>query len=162
EGLPVIAIGKPSFEFDQQGGGSGFSLQISGDSTARLNEIGSDLVRMLSSVAGLEDVRSDAESGGREARISIDRDRAAHAGLTTREIADAIAVAMRGQNLREFRGESSEVQVRLAFRESDKQSIEQLGGMPLYTAEGRRITLGSVASFEVGYSPDSIRRTDRQ
>ena len=31
ENLPVIAIGKPSFEFDQQGGGEGFSLQISGD-----------------------------------------------------------------------------------------------------------------------------------
>ena len=33
--LPVIAIGKPSFDFEQQGGGEGFSLQISGDSTAR-------------------------------------------------------------------------------------------------------------------------------
>ena len=83
-------------------------------------------------------------------------------GWTTRQIADAIAVAMRGQNLREFRGESGEVEVRLAFRESDKQSIDQLGGLPLYTGDGRRIRLGSVADFEMGFSPDSIRRTDRQ
>jgi HAE1 family hydrophobic/amphiphilic exporter-1 len=162
EGMPVIAIGKPSFEFDQQGGGSGFSLQISGDSTARLNELAVDIGRMLGSVPGLEDVRSDAESGEREVRVTVDRIRAAQAGLTTREIADAIAIAMRGQNLREFRGERGEVEVRLAFRESDKQSIEQLGGLPLYTTEGRRITLGSVADFQMGFSPDSIRRTDRQ
>jgi HAE1 family hydrophobic/amphiphilic exporter-1 len=37
ENMPIIAIGKPSFVFDQQGGGEGFSLQISGDSTAVLN-----------------------------------------------------------------------------------------------------------------------------
>src|SRR5690606_38523431 len=29
-------------------------------------------------------------------------------------------------------------------------------------AEGRRITLGSLASFDMGYSPDAIQRTDRQ
>jgi hydrophobic/amphiphilic exporter-1 (mainly G- bacteria), HAE1 family len=161
EGMPVIAIGKPSFEFDQQGGG-GFSLQISGDSTARLNDLAADISRTLAGVPGLEDVRSDAESGEREVRVTVDRIRAAQAGLTTREIADAIAIAMRGQNLREFRGERGEIEVRLAFRESDKQSIEQLGGLPLYTAEGRRITLGSVADFQMGFSPDSIRRTDRQ
>ncbi|HEX6261011.1 MAG TPA: efflux RND transporter permease subunit, partial [Woeseiaceae bacterium] len=160
--LPVIAIGKPNFEFDQQGGGSGFSLQISGDSTARLNELGADVSRMLATVEGLEDIRSDAEAGEREVRVSVDRIRAAQAGLTTKEIADAIAIAMRGQNLREFRGERGEVEVRLAFRENDKQSIDQLAGLPLYSADGRRITLGSVADFDMGYSPDSIRRTDRQ
>jgi HAE1 family hydrophobic/amphiphilic exporter-1 len=162
EKLPVIAIGKPSFQFDQQGGGEGFSLQVSGDSTSRLNELGADIVRLLSSIEGLEDIRSDADSGEREVRVSIDRIRAAQAGLTTKQIADAIAVAMRGQNLREFRGESGEVEVRLAFRESDKQSIDQLGGLPLYTADGRRIRLGSVADFEMGFSPDAIQRTDRQ
>src|SRR5690606_17372183 len=162
EGLPVIAIGKPSFQFDQQGGGEGFSVQISGDSTERLNELAADVARVLASVPGLTDIRSDAESGEREVRVTIDRERAAGVGLSTRAIADAIAIAMRGENLREFRGDQGEVQVRLAFRESDKQSIEQLYDLPLYTADGRRITLRSVASLEVGYSPDSIRRTDRQ
>ena len=160
--LPVIAIGKPSFQFEQQGGGDGFSLQISGDSTAILNEIGVNVARSLASVRGLEDVRSDADLGEREIRVNIDRVRAAASGLTAREIADAISIAMRGQNLREFRGELGEVAVRLAFRESDKQSIDQLADLPLYTADGRRITLGTVASFRIATSPATIQRTDRQ
>lgn len=160
--LPAIAIGDPSFKFDQQGGGDGFSLQISGDSTAILNEIGVDVVRLLSTVKGLQDVRSDAELGDREVQVSIDNARAAASGLTAREIAGAIAIAMRGQNLREFRGEMGEVDVRLAFRESDKQSIDQLTDLPLYTPDGRRITLGGVARFRVGTAPATIRRTDRQ
>lgn len=162
EGLPVIAIGKPSFEWEQQGGGEGFSVQIAGDSTERLNGLAADVIRVLSAIDGLVDIRSDAEAGEREVRVTVDRIRAAAAGLSSREIADAIAVAMRGENLREFRGEEGEVEVRLAFRESDKQSVDQLADLPLYTAEGRRITLGSVADFEIGYAPDSIRRTDRQ
>ena len=160
--LPTIAIGKPSFQFDQQGGGDGFSVQISGDSTEVLNRLGVEVARALESVEGLKDVRSDSESGDREVRVNIDRERAAAAGLTTGEIAQSVAIAMRGENLREFRDDAGEIEVRLAFREDDKQSVEQLAELPLYTSTGRRITLGSVASMHIAKSPDTIRRTDRQ
>jgi len=162
EDLPVIAIGKPSFKFDQQGGGEGFSIQISGDSTTVLNELGVDIARAISSVDGLKDVRSDAESGDKEVRVIIDRVRAAGAGLTSADIAMAVSIAMRGENLREFRGEYGEVSVRLAFRDNEKQTVEQLAGLPLYKPDGQRITLGSVANLHIGQSPATIRRTDRQ
>jgi HAE1 family hydrophobic/amphiphilic exporter-1 len=64
--------------------------------------------------------------------------------------------------MREFRGDLGEVAVRLAFRDSDKQSVEQLANLPLYAADGRRITLGTVANFHLGYAPDTIQRVDRQ
>ena len=112
--LPVLAIGKPSFEFDQQGGGDGFSVQVSGDSTSVLNELGEEIARALAGVEGLSDVRSDAEGGDKEVRVIIDRDRAAAAGLTTADIASNVAIAMRGENLREFRGANGEVAVRLS------------------------------------------------
>ena len=160
--LPTIAIGKPSFQFEQQGGGEGFSLQISGDSTLVLNELSIGIIRALSTVPGLKDVGSDAESGDLEVRVIIDRERAALVGMTAAGIAQSVSIAMRGEELREFRGDFGEVAVRLAFREDDKQSIDQLIEMPLYTPDGRRITLGSVASVHIGNSPDTIRRTDRQ
>jgi HAE1 family hydrophobic/amphiphilic exporter-1 len=162
EDMPTLAIGKPSFQFDQQGGGEGFSMQVSGDSTARLNEISANLERTMETVDGLKDIRTDAEAGEREVRVTVDRVRAAAAGLTVEEVANSIAIAMRGQYLREFRGDLGEVQVRLAFRSSDKQSIDQLANLPLYAADGQRITLGTVANFHLGYSPDTIRRVDRQ
>ena len=160
--MPTLAIGKPTFQFDQQGGGDGFAVQISGDSTELLNDIGIEVARALSSIEGLKDVRSDAESGESEIRITVDRDRAANVGLTASDVAQTIAIAMRGENLREFRGESGEIEVRLAFRENDKQSIEQLANLPLFTPDGDRINLGSVASLHVGRSPATIKRTDRQ
>ncbi len=160
--LPLIAIGSPSFDWEQQGGGEGFSLQISGDSTEVLNELGDEVVRVLASIDGLKDLRTDAESGDQEIRVLIDRERAAAQGLTAQDIAQMISIAMRGENLREFRGEFGEVAVRLAFRENDRQSVEQLNDLPLFTPDGRRIPLGSVSSLSIGRSPETIQRTDRQ
>ena len=162
EGLPQIAIGKPSFSFDQQGGGDGFTVQVSGDSTEVLNDLSVGIARSLESIEGLKDVRSDGQSGTKEVRVIIDRTRASNVGLSTAAIAQSVSVAMRGENMREFRDKTGEIAVRLAFRENDKQSIEQLANLPLYTPEGRRITLGTVASLHVSRSPDVIRRTDRQ
>ena len=160
--LPAIAIGKPNFDFEQQGGGEGFSLQLSGDSTKVLNTLGREVARLLSSVDGLKDVRTDAESGDKEVRVTIDRDRAAALGLTADTIARSISIAMRGESLREFRGESGEVEVRIAFRDDDQQSVEQLANLPLFTPAGERVILGSLATLHIGNAPDVIRRTDRQ
>ncbi len=161
-GLPTIAIGKPSFEFDQQGGGEGFSMQLMGDSTELLNALSLDVARALATIEGLEDIQSDAEAGEKEVRVIIDRDRAALVGMTAANIAQSISIAMRGENLREFRGETGEVAVRVTFRDNDRQSIEQLADLPLITPAGERISLGSVATLRVGRSPDTIRRIDRQ
>jgi len=160
--LPQIAIGKPSFSFDQQGGGDGFTLQLSGDSTEVLNDLSLEIARSLETVEGLKDVVSDRESGNKEIRVTIDRERAANVGLTAEVIAQSVSTAMRGESLREYRDDGGEIAVRMAFRKNDKQSIEELANLPLYTPEGGRITLGTVATLHVGRSPDSIRRTDRQ
>ena len=91
----------------------------------------------------------------------VDRERARQVGLNTEVIAGTVATAMRGTPLRKLRGPEGEVDVRLAFRDSDRQSIETLAQLPLYTASGQRITLGSVASFSVQNGPRRIERVDR-
>lgn len=162
EELPEIIIGKPSFEFNQQGGGEGFSLQLAGESTAELTRLSADVIQMLGSLEGLTDLRSTATAGDWEVRVKVDRQRALLAGLDSTSVAQAIAVAMRGNNLREFRGDDGEIEVRLAFRESDRQSLEDLRAVPLGIVANNPITLGTVADFELVRGPQNIRRIDRQ
>jgi HAE1 family hydrophobic/amphiphilic exporter-1 len=137
-------------------------VQIAGDSTTIQNELGKEVVRTLSSVEGLIDVRTDEETGEREVRVVIERDRAASAGLSASEIAQMIGIAMRGESLSEFRGPDGEVEVRMAFRETERQNVEQLGNLPIFNGDGERITLGSIARFEMANTAETIRRTDRQ
>ncbi|HSN72250.1 MAG TPA: efflux RND transporter permease subunit [Steroidobacteraceae bacterium] len=161
EEMPEIIIGRPSFQWDQQGGGEGFTLQISGDSTEQLAEVAEDLVRVLRSVEGLEGVRSDARAGEQEVQVIVDRERALLLGLSTEDVATAVAVAMRGDRLREYRATDREIRMRLAFRPSDRQSVEDLARLPLYAASGERVSLGSVATFRLQEGPRAIERMNR-
>ncbi len=160
EEMPEIIIGKPSFQFDQQAG-EGFSLQVSGDSTEQLAALSFELARQLRGIEGLESVRSEARDGEEEVQIIVDRQRAAQLGLTTQDVAASVAAAMRGDKLKEFRGADREVDMRLTFRESDRQNLEDLARLPLYLGTGERVTLSAVAGFRQVRGAREIRRVNR-
>ncbi len=163
KGLPEIIIGKPSFRFDQDEGGmgSGFSMHLTGESTEQLVELSRAVVQRLRDVPGFDSVRTTAKAGEQEVQIIVDRERAAHLGLAPQGIAQTVAIAMRGDKLKDFRADEREIQMRLAFRADDRQTIEDLAATPLYLPDGSRSTLGAVASFRIDQSERSIERVDR-
>jgi HAE1 family hydrophobic/amphiphilic exporter-1 len=163
EGLPEIVIGKPSFKWDDENGmgGQRFSVQLSGESSERLAGLSDEVARVMSSVKGLEAVRSEAREGDEEVQIVVDRQRGAALGITSSEVAQAVAAAMRGDRLREFRGTDRELTLRLAFRESDRQSIDNLAEFPIYLPNGTRVPLSAVADFRIAKGPRTIERVDR-
>ncbi|MFO1408666.1 MAG: efflux RND transporter permease subunit [Steroidobacteraceae bacterium] len=161
ENMPEIIIGKPNFRYDDSSGGSAFSLQLTGESTERLAVISQEVAHRLSSIPGLEAVRSEAGTGDQEVQVIVNRDRASQLGLTTQAIAMTVAGAMRGDKLPELRTTDREVKMRLAFRESDRQSVEDLARVPVMLPDGGRTELGAVAEFQVRPSDREIRRLDR-
>jgi HAE1 family hydrophobic/amphiphilic exporter-1 len=162
EGLPEIIIGKPSFQFEQGAAGSTtFTLQLAGESTERLATISHEVARRLSSVPGLEAVRSEAGTGDEEVQVIVNRDRAAQLGVTTQQVALTVTGAMRGDKLPELRATDREVTMRLAFRESDRQSVEDLAKVPIMLPDGSRTELGAVADFQVRPSDREIERVNR-
>jgi len=162
EGMPEIIIGKPSFQFDPgAAGATTFALQLAGESTERLATLSHEVARRLSSVQGLEAVRSEAGTGEEEVQVIVNRDRASQLGLTTEQIALTVAGAMRGDRLPELRTTDREVTMRLAFRESDRQSVDDLARMPVMLPDGSRTELGAVAEFVVRPSDREITRINR-
>lgn len=160
--MPEIIIGKPSFQWDNgAAGATSFSIQLSGDSTELLAEISRDVAHRLSSVPGLEAVRSEAGTGEQEVQVVVNRDRAAQLGLTTQQIALTVAGAMRGDKLPELRTSERELTMRLAFRASDRQSVDDLAKVPVMLPDGSRTDLGSVADFVVKPSDREIKRVNR-
>jgi hydrophobic/amphiphilic exporter-1 (mainly G- bacteria), HAE1 family len=160
--LPEIIIGKPGFDFDDDGvGGERFSVQLSGESTERLAVIAEDVARVLQSVDGLESVRSEAKEGDEEVQIVVDRARAAALGLDPRAVATAVSGALRGDKLREFRGDERDLTMRLAFRENDRQTVDDLARLPLFLPNGEQLTLGNVATLRLARGPRAIERTNR-
>ncbi|MEN7342755.1 MAG: efflux RND transporter permease subunit [Pseudomonadota bacterium] len=164
--LPEIAVGQPAFERQNTGGGEGFSVVLSGESTDRLVGLMSDMYALLQNVEGLRDFRSDLTAGPREVQIRLDRTKAARYGLTASAVGEAVGVALRGERLREFRSENGEVEMRLAFRDNDRQSVAQLGNLviPGISADGSRVAvpLYRIAELREERGSRNISRTNRR
>jgi HAE1 family hydrophobic/amphiphilic exporter-1 len=83
--MPEILIGEPSFQFDQQGPGKGFSLQLSGDSTERLYDLSFEVSRQLAAIPGLE---GRALRSAQRRRASADRGRPRPRGAAESDVRD--------------------------------------------------------------------------
>jgi HAE1 family hydrophobic/amphiphilic exporter-1 len=163
EGLPKLAIADPSFDHHGgMGGAEAIGVSLEGESSEVLYRLSVEVERLLSEMDGFKDARSEADRGGEEVHIVVDRTRAAQAGVSSELIARAVSGAVRGQNLRRLKGEDGEIDVRLALQESDRESIENLRNLPLLNTAGQRVKLASVADFEVARGPQQVHRTNRK
>ncbi len=162
DGLPKIAIGQPAFGFDRIGGGDKLNITLTGSSSEVLRELADDAVRILSSVEGLTGVVSAASAGDQEVQVRVDRERANRLGFSTQEVARAVSIAIRGVELREFKGEEGEIPVRLQFREEDRRAISDLRDIKLRNSQSVAIPLVSMVDFTQGTGPTKIQRLDRR
>ncbi len=162
EELPIITIGQPSLERRRFGSGDeSVSINLVGKSSELLAQLSIDVAKHLQRMPGLENVRSSAESGDDEVHVVINRERARHYGLSTRQIAQTLSTAMRGLNLPRLRDEQGEIDVRLRFKPDDERTMMDLRNLPV-SYEGRNpITLASVADFQIRKGPRNIHREDR-
>lgn len=160
--MPKLAIGAPGFGENRVGTDQGTRVQLLGDSTAVLAPLSKQVARILESVDGVATARSEVSAGQSEVEVTIDRDQALRHGLDTQRIASAISTALRGRNLRPFRRDTGELTTRIAFASTDSQTLEQLKGLMLYSSDGKRVRLDSVADFHVAPGPAEIVREDRK
>lgn len=162
ENWPVIARGK--LQFGWGGGGSGgVRVNLYGNSTDELIRIADNLVPTLAKIDGLEDVKSDVAGEQKELQIKIDRVLTHRLGLSTNDVANAISLALRGNNLRSFRhNEYGEIDIMVNFEIELSKSVEALKKLPIMRTGEQVFTLDSLADITITRGLDDIRRIDRQ
>jgi hydrophobic/amphiphilic exporter-1 (mainly G- bacteria), HAE1 family len=159
--LPKIAIGEPSFDQNRQGANEKLSVQVFGESSERLREVALEVERILRGADGLTDVRLKASAEDWEVRVRVDRDKARLYGLSSQEVAEVVAGAMRGVPLRPYRTSTGEVELLLQFRLQDRLDLDALRALPVITPTGERVALTALAELSIGDVPGMIRREDR-
>jgi HAE1 family hydrophobic/amphiphilic exporter-1 len=92
----------------------------------------------------------------------VDREKANQLGFSTQQVAEAVAIAIRGVDLREFKAEEGEIPVRLQLREADRESLTDLRDIKLRNAAGEAVPLTSLVRLSETSGPAEIRRIDRQ
>ncbi|HRQ63346.1 MAG TPA: efflux RND transporter permease subunit [Xanthomonadaceae bacterium] len=162
EGLPKIAVGEVGFRQMRMGASEGLVVSIIGDSTSTLAELERPVMEALNSVPGLRDVRSELGRGAGEMRVRVDRDRAAQYGFSAEEVGRYVGIALRGLQLREYRGAEGEVPMWVRFQDSDRQSTASLGDFKIQNSAGEQIPLLALVDIDSVPGPRSIQRQQRQ
>jgi len=161
EELPDVAIGKPSFEFERSGS-EGVSVALVGTSSEQLRAQAREVIRILERVDGLNGVRLPETPNERELQVRVNRDRARLLGFDSARVANTVATALRGVNLREFQGDDGDVPVILRFRDADTQTPESLSGLLLTNEAGQQVPITAMVDLVENPGPTQIRRIDRE
>lgn len=167
-GLPVIPgvdleVGdRDSWRF--QGGRDRrmVSVALHGEDPEFLEELAIDLEDRLRPLEDVEEVWGPTLRGERELRIEVDADAARMLGVSPRQVADTVAFAFRGRNLRRLQGEDGELEMLIGLPEAAQPGLDALADLPIPRADGEAVPLSSVARITQARTPNEIEREDRQ
>jgi HAE1 family hydrophobic/amphiphilic exporter-1 len=160
--LPKIALGQPAFEFISRNSAEQVRVFVQGESMDVLEELAEQVEWRLGQIEGFADVRSEAEAGSDEIRLTVNHDRARNFGLTSSAVASMVSGAMRGQTIQRIRGEDSEIDVVLAFQDVNRQTIDDLKNLPISINDEQSVKLATLADFEERPGAGRIFRENRR
>ncbi|MBK9304369.1 MAG: efflux RND transporter permease subunit [bacterium] len=164
EHLPVQA-GVTYRYGDEEGQGTGaktFAVTLYGQETETLQELAREAKRLLATLDGVGDLRSDAESGSQEILVDVDGEAAARYGVSARDVAQVMGLTYRGVLLPRLNTGDKEIDMMVVLDPDDRESIENLEILTVGAHEGRPVPLGQVADFRIDESPRRIFRDNQK
>jgi HAE1 family hydrophobic/amphiphilic exporter-1 len=141
--------------------GKRIAFQIVGEDSEVLGELAEEAKRRISEIPGLLDPFSSSEEGQQELHVELDRDLAARYGISPTQPAEVVGLTFRGRRLQRFRTADGEREMRLTLDEKETESVSQLRNLPLWTADGEKVPLASIAEFRETPGAERIQRDDR-
>ncbi|MGV8932159.1 MAG: efflux RND transporter permease subunit [Luteimonas sp.] len=144
------------------GPGKNVEVQLVGDSSQTLAELGKDIVPILSRRTELRDVRVDAGDQNSELNVRVDRERAAAFGFSAEEVSRFVGLALRGAPLREFRRGDNEVPVWVRFAGAQNYGMADIATFMVRAPDGRTVPLLSMVDMSVRPSSTQVQRSNRQ
>jgi HAE1 family hydrophobic/amphiphilic exporter-1 len=161
--LPKVPIGEVMFDFNDNGGAdNSINLNLNGDSGQVLRELSATVIPVLRQIPILHEVNSAQDNGNRELSVHVDREKAKEYGFSATDVAQFIAIALRGMQLKDFHGGDTQLPVWLRFRGSDAQSLDDLSDYKLRRADGVQVPLMSMVQVTTSNASSVIERANRQ
>jgi len=142
-------------------GSSGIEVELTGDDPAVLELLAATVAERLAALPTIADVDTSLDSGDEEIRVEVDRERALHAGLSTRAVAATVSNALSSRAVSHFKTGEREVDLVMQYREADRETLEQLKSVAVF-ANGAALPLGALADFRKVAGPESIERENHQ
>ena len=140
-------------------------VNLRGEEIPKLKAYAASLKNELYKLRGVVDLEASLEHDLPEYRLIVNRERAADAGLGTRDIVRAVSALVGGEVVSTYEDEAGEaVDVRVRLPEALRRDIQQVGSLRLAVRDkdgkATLVPIAELTSYERVVSPSEISRQD--
>ncbi len=136
-------------------------VQVRAPTYAELEPLAREFTAKMKAIPGVIDVKMQYSAGKPELRVSVDRDKAARAGVPIATLASTLRASIEGAEAGKLRQGKDEVPIRVRLAKSDRSTVDDVLRMTIQTPRGP-MAIGDLATVERGEGPNVIEREDRE
>jgi len=142
--------------------GGDIEIEVTGPDMNKLIELSEKVKGLVAAVDGARDVDTDWRLGQPEIQVSIDRRKAADAGLSVDDIARSVRAGLNGDTAGKYRGDNEETDIVVRLEGLNKSDLNSIRTLPVATMSGSAVQLQQMADIKMDSGPTEIKRIDRQ
>ncbi|MBN2289971.1 MAG: efflux RND transporter permease subunit [Candidatus Glassbacteria bacterium] len=167
EKVKALLPEKPGFNYryghrhGRGGETSGLEIILKGEQMELLDRYARQVMDLVKGLDEVQDIDLSTEEGEQEVRIMVNRERAAATGISASQVARSVSAQLSSRPVSRYKAADREVDIQLGLAEEDRLDLSRLGTMEMFSPDGQRQELKSLADFQTGSGPRSIQRTDR-
>ncbi len=136
---------------------SPIGIKVNGNDLAVIDQVAASIEKAIKDVPGVSSALAERLTGGRYIDIAIDRAAAARYGLNIADVQSIITAAIGGENIGEVVDGRRRFPISVRYPRELRDSVQKLRELPMLTAAGAQIVLGSVAQISISAGPPMIR-----
>lgn len=142
-------------------GSSDLSIMIKGSDIDRLQDIGYELIGQLENYPGVTSAELDVAEGSPQVEVVIDRNAAAHYGITAAQLGSGLSTAISGTTATRVTVDGTQIDVRISLDDNVTDSIEAMKQIKIMGSYGLAVPVGQIATFEYDNAPSQIFRENQ-
>ena len=132
-------------------------IKVAGTDPAVIDRVAGEIEHAVKNVPGVTSALAERLTGGRYIEIEIDRAAAARYGMSIAEVQSVITAAIGGETIGETVEGLQRFPISVRYPRELRDSVEKLRQLPMVTAAGAQITLGTVSRIMVTDGPPMLR-----
>lgn len=146
--------------------GKPINIEISGEDYEELIALTERVTAVInqSGIEGIEELKSDLETGKPELLFDIDRDKARRFGLSTLTIASTLRTALFGKEVSKFKEGEDEYPIQLRLKEDQRYDVSALMNKQIIFRDNsgnlKKIPISAVSDLKYASTYGSVKRKD--
>jgi len=136
---------------------SPIGIKVNGTDLAVIDQVATEIERAVKMVPGVTSALAERLTGGRYVDIDIDRATAARYGMNVADVQSIVSAAIGGETIAETIEGRQRFPISVRYPRELRDSVQKLRDLPVLTASGAQLPLGSVAHIALADGPPMIK-----